>query len=130
MEYIFKESVLAKKAEAHLVSGVLAEKYICRENILAAGLLMGAGEVYWRLLLQKYMYSNLNTIVFAAFFYWKLQLSSYKHKMSSQMDRLNWISPNHQITMQEFALKDWISPCRSMLLKSSSYQYFTIQCYL
>ena len=76
MEYIFKESVLAKKAEAHLVSGVLAEKYICRENILAAGLLMGAGEVYWRLLLQKYMYSNLNEIVFAAFFYWKLQLSS------------------------------------------------------
>ena len=76
MEYIFKESVLAKKAEAHLVSGVLAEKYICRENILAAGLLMGAGEVYWRLLLQKYMYSNLNKIVFAAFFYWKLQLSS------------------------------------------------------
>ena len=76
MEYIFKESVLAKKAEAHLVSGVLAEKYICRENILAAGLLMGGGEVYWRLLLQKYMYSNLNKVGFSAFFYWKLQLSS------------------------------------------------------
>ena len=33
--------VLLRKAEAHLVSGVMAVEHICRENILAGSHLMG-----------------------------------------------------------------------------------------